>query len=68
MKITSKDLFAKASFILDKNGIHGRVAKCKQFLIENIDVCLRFHKNHVDDPSDFWRNESNVEFWRLNGC
>ena len=57
---------------LNKNGVHGRIARRKPLLSKkNIAAHLKFAKEHIDDPQDFWNNvlwtdESKVELFGLN--
>ena len=57
---------------LNKSGVHGGIARRKQLLSKkNIDTCLKFAKDHLDDPEGYWKNvlwtdESKVELFDLN--
>ena len=83
-RVTSKDLQATLALAnvsvhdstirkrLNKNGVHGRIARRKPLLSKkNIAARLKFTKEHIDDPQDFWNNvlwtdESKVELFGLN--
>ena len=55
---------------LNKNGVHGWIARRKLLLSKNnIAACLKYVKDHLDDPEGDWKNvlwtdESKMElFW-----
>ena len=60
------------STIRKRHGVHGRIARRKPLLSKkNIAARLKFAKEHIDDPQDFWNNvlwtdESKVELFGLN--
>ena len=82
-RVTSKDLKAALTLAvgvheatirkrLNKNGVHGRIARRKPLLsTKNIATYLKFAKDHLDDPEGYWKNvlwtdESKVELFGLN--
>uniref|UniRef100_A0A8C4NIR9 Transposase n=1 Tax=Eptatretus burgeri TaxID=7764 RepID=A0A8C4NIR9_EPTBU len=56
----------------NKNGVHGKIARRKPLHSKkNIAPCLKFAKDHLDNPEGWWKNvlwtdESKVELFGLN--
>uniref|UniRef100_A0A8C4N7K6 Transposase n=1 Tax=Eptatretus burgeri TaxID=7764 RepID=A0A8C4N7K6_EPTBU len=57
---------------LSKNGVHRRIPRRRALLSKkNIDTCLKFAKDHLDDLEGYWKNvlwtdESKVDLFGLN--